>query len=97
MVSRHSLDIPCHGIVKTPRIFFGSSGDRGVLRSAQDDSDRVERTLAEVSSSPQWDAIKIPVGGLFAEGVAGLVRARRNVFLQHLRCDAAQLFLGLKS
>jgi hypothetical protein len=41
----------------------------------------------ETSRLLEWDAIKVPVGGFFAESVAGAVRAGRNGSLQHLRGD----------
>jgi hypothetical protein len=46
--ARHSPDA-AGSIVRMPRIFFGNSGGREVLRSAQDDRDRVGRTLLSVA------------------------------------------------
>ena len=43
----------------------------------------------ETSSSLEWDAIKVPVGGFFAESVAGAVGAGRNGSLKNLRRDCA--------
>ena len=69
---------------------FGLPQDGNVgVRVFPESEEILERAKCgiETSSSLEWDAIKVPVGGFFAESVAGAVRARRNGSLQHLRGD----------